>query len=101
VLEGDRSFRSGDDVDVLLLGATVDESSISKIKDAKREREASPDPVGEFLGIRHRRREKDDVDVVGKHDDDLFPYNTALQVVDVVYFVEDDPLDVSNKIGSL
>lgn len=102
MLERDRSFRGGDDVDVLLLGATVDKKSVSKRGEREeRERRASPDPVGELLGIRHCRREQNDVDVVGKHDDDLLPHDTTLEVIDVVHLVEDDPLDVAYEIGSL
>src|SRR5690242_5845250 len=35
-----------------------------------------------------------------KHDDNLLPYHTSLQVVHIMNFIENDVFNISNKISS-
>lgn len=76
VLERNRSFGRRDDVYVLLLcSAAKAGESANASKEGKSD---APHPVGELFRVRNRSREEDDVDVIGKHDDDFFPDHTAL-----------------------
>ena len=80
VFQGSRSLVGRYDVDGLLFGATH--------------------PVRELERVRNGRRQQDQVHVSGKHDDDFFPHDSSLEIVDVVDLVEYDPFDVANKIRS-
>lgn len=95
------------------------------IVQAERLRVCLPNPACKLARVWDSRREKDDVDVIGKEDDDLFPDDASLQggkgvrsnrssrcegggarstdlsVIDVVYLVEDDELDVADEVGAL
>jgi hypothetical protein len=53
----------------------------------------STDPVGNLLRIGDRRRQADQLDVLGAEDDRFLPCRTALWVSEVVNFVEDHALD--------
>lgn len=68
---------------------------------SEKAKRGSPDPVCKLFRVWHGRREENDADVLWQHDDDFFPHDAALKIVDVVHFVENDPLDVSNQIRSL
>ena len=48
------------------------------------------DPVGELLGVGHRGRQADEVDLGGEVDDDLLPHRPPVGVLEVVDLVEDD-----------
>ncbi len=50
------------------------------------------DPVGKFHSVRGGGGEKDQAHMFGEQNDDFFPHHASLGVVDVVHFVEDDPL---------
>ena len=54
------------------------------------------DPLGELQVVGHRSGEHHDGDSIRELDDDLFPHRSTLLIIDVVNFVENDPLDVSN-----
>ena len=68
VLQGNRSLQSRDDVNVLLL--------------------CSADPVGKFECIWNCGGEQNKGDVLGQHDDDLFPYRAAVGVLEKVDLIE-------------
>lgn len=36
-----------------------------------------------------------------QHDDDLFPNDTSLEIVDIVHFIEHNPFNVSDQICAL
>lgn len=55
-------------------------------------------PIGEIHVIGHSGTEHDESDVFRQHDDSLLPHHSSLLVVDVVHFVENDPLDVSDHL---
>jgi len=38
--------------------------------------------------------------MVGKHDNNFFPYNTSLIIVDIVNLVKNDELNISNDIST-
>ncbi|CAM5778486.1 hypothetical protein CPER28S_00197 [Cellulomonas persica] len=48
------------------------------------------EPVAELLGVRDRRRQRDELHVVGQVDDDLFPHRTPEPVGEVVHLVHHD-----------
>jgi hypothetical protein len=54
------------------------------------------DPFGELSRVRYRRRQKNEVDVVGQQDQGLLPDHSAFLVSHVVDLVEDDPADFSH-----
>lgn len=81
VLEGNGTHGGRDDVNVLLLGAA--------------------NPVGELASVGHGGGEKDNVDVLGQHDNDLLPHNTTLGIVHVVHLVKNDKLDIADEVRSL
>ena len=47
-------------------------------------------PVGELLGVGHRRRQADEVDRRRGVNDDLLPHRAAIGILQVVDLVEDD-----------
>ena len=49
-----------------------------------------PQPLAELFGVGHRRRQRDDEDVLGQVDDHLFPDSTPEAVGEVVDLVHDD-----------
>ena len=57
------------------------------------------DPLGKFDHIRSSRRQEYHLHVLGQHDHFL-PHDTTLRVVDVVDFIEYDPLDVADQVGT-
>ena len=59
MFERNRSLRSADDVDLLLLGPS--------------------DPIREFERVRDSRAEEDDVAVLREHNEDFFPHNSSLE----------------------
>lgn len=73
VLEGNRTHGGGNDVNVLLLGTTEQVSGGNH-------RRHLPDPVGKLPRVGNGSRKEDDVDVLGQHDDDLFPNDATLRV---------------------
>lgn len=60
----------------------------------------SPDPIRKFQRIRNSGGKENQPHVIRQHDDDFLPNYSSFGVVDVVDFVENDPFDVSNKIGA-
>ncbi len=58
------------------------------------------DPRCELVGVWNGGGKKDERDMCWQHDDDLFPDHATLKVVDVMYLVKDDKLDISNEISS-
>ena len=48
------------------------------------------DPLGDFVGVGHRRRETHELNVVRKVDDDFLPDRTSVGVLDEVDLVEHD-----------
>jgi len=78
-----------------------------------------PDPVCELLRVRYGRREQDDVDMIGEHNDHFLPHDaslgdknyqplsslkkaiaTYLGIIDVMHFIKNNKLDISDEIRS-
>ena len=55
-------------------------------------------PFGEFLGVAHRRRQRDQADLQRQVDDDLFPDRTAETVGQVVDLVHDDVPEAAQRV---
>lgn len=60
----------------------------------------STNPFSKLHDVLDCGRKHDYSDVVGQHDDTLFPYNSSFLVVDVVDLVEYDPFYVLDGVGS-
>lgn len=69
-----------DDVNALLLGTT--------------------NPIANIFAVWCSGTEEDHVDGGWQHDDDFFPDNATLIVIDVVGFIKDDALYITNDISS-
>jgi hypothetical protein len=61
---------------------------------------SSADPVCELHVIRHCGTQHDNTNMLGQHDDSLFPNNTSLFIVDVMDLIKDDPFDVPDHFGT-
>ena len=60
----------------------------------------SADPIRELDGVGRGSTEKHHPNVVGKHDDNFFPYYTSLGVVNVMHLIKDNPLDIPDKVSA-
>ena len=59
-----------------------------------------PDPLRELNGIGRGGTEKDQPNVLRKHDDHFLPHHPPLGIVDVMNLVENDPLNVPDHVGA-
>ena len=81
MLEGHGPLEGADDVDLFLLGPS--------------------DPVRELQGVRHRRTQHDNVHMIREQDDNLFPNDSPLAVVDVVNLVKNDILEIADDVAAI